>query len=116
MTNIKDWLHKYKPLELPIIARFDKNDPKQAIGKGKIIIEIARGPFTIDVHYVLNITKHLLCIIQALSNGMKIEYLSYYDVIKHKSSNGCLRRTCRKHKGDLYPITCTHKSLIPKST
>ena len=90
MTNIKDWLHKYKPLELPIIARFDKNDPKQAIGKGKIIIEIARGPFTIDVHYVLNITKHLLCIIQAISNGMKIEYTNKSNnIFAHQIEQPC---------------------------
>ena len=65
-------------VEPPIIVRFGNNGivTKQAIGKGEITFEITGGRhFTIDkILYVPGITKHLISISQATTNGIIIEF------------------------------------------
>ena len=82
--------------------------------KDEITFELERGRcFTIcGVLYVPSITKHLLSISQATTNGTSIEFHSDYVITKCKTSSEDMIRICCKHERGVYPIKYTSKSLI----
>ena len=107
LTHRSDWLQRYTPLQNPITVRFGNNGVKQALGKGQLTFHLpGGGNFTInDVYHVPGITKNLLSISQATSNGTIIEFHHNQAVIRHLLPNGLTIRTSCKRQGGLYPIS-----------
>ena len=64
LTNNKDWLSDYVPLETPVKVRFGNNGTKKALEKATIsFIIVEYKQFKIgNVYFVFGITKNLLSV------------------------------------------------------
>ena len=69
-----------------------------------------------NVHYVLGITKNLLSVSEATTNGTIIEFHSNCAIIKHKLQNGEMLRTSCPKLGRLYPLQMMEETQIEAHT
>ena len=99
-------LHNYKTLPQALEVRFGDNGTKAAIGNGEVHLSInqTRRMIIPNVHYVLGITKNLLSVSEATTNGTIIEFHSNCAIIKHKLPNGEMLITSCPKLGHLYPL------------
>ena len=69
-----------------------------------------------NVHYVPGITKNLLSVSEATTNGTIIEFHSNCAIIKHKLPNGEMLITSCPKLGRLYPLQMMEETQIEAHT
>ena len=118
LTHNKSLLHNYKALPQALEVRFGDNGTKAAIGKGEVHLSInqTRRMSIPNVHYVLGITKNLLSVSEATTNGTIIEFHSNCAIIKHKLPNGEMLITSCPKLGRLYPLQMMEETQIEAHT
>ena len=118
LTHNKSLLHNYKALPQALEVRFGDNGTKAAIGKGEVHLSInqTRRMSIPNVHYVPGITKNLLSVSEATTNGTIIEFHSNCAIIKHKLPNGEMLITSCPKLGRLYPLQMMEETQIEAHT